>query len=158
ALLLLAEVTVFFWLVHERAEAAEGPTALRGHAEPVLALTFSPDGKALASASSDQTVRLWDVAAGEERGTLTGHGGQGGWVAFSPGGGAVVSVGSDKTARLWDTRGQPRGVIKLGPREVEAPVDEDDGPPRWLAERPRAVALSPDSRLLAVEEEEPAAR
>src|SRR5262249_34129159 len=43
---------------------------LKGHSEKVTSLTFSPDGKTLASASYDGTIRLWDVARGEAKATL----------------------------------------------------------------------------------------
>src|SRR5262249_14242462 len=41
-------------------------TVLEGHAELVQSLAFSPDGKSLASASHDRTVKVWDIAAGKE--------------------------------------------------------------------------------------------
>lgn len=39
---------------------------LEGHTKPVAAVSFSPDGSLLASASSDNTVRLWRVSTGQE--------------------------------------------------------------------------------------------
>jgi WD40 repeat protein len=47
---------------------------LRGHNLPIYTLAFSPDGKSLASTSKDRTVRLWNVATGDERAVLSlGH-------------------------------------------------------------------------------------
>ncbi|MHC4180595.1 MAG: WD40 repeat domain-containing protein, partial [Planctomycetota bacterium] len=67
----------------------------------VLSLAFSPDGKTLASGAGDRSVKLWDVATGEQRATLKGHVDWVASVAFSPNGKILASSSHDKTIRLW---------------------------------------------------------
>jgi WD40 repeat protein len=75
---------------------------LEGHTAPVLGLAFAADSLSLASASADQTVKLWDVATGTPRTTLRGHSGVVFGVAFSPKGESLASGGWDGTVKLWD--------------------------------------------------------
>ena len=75
---------------------------LEGHTGSVNAIAFSSDGKQLASASDDGTVRLWDAATGAALQTLKGHANCVNAIAFSPDGKQLASASHDGTVRLWD--------------------------------------------------------
>ncbi|MGA1863653.1 MAG: hypothetical protein ACMUHX_01190, partial [bacterium] len=66
-------------------------------------VAFSPDGKNIASGSSDNTVRLWDTSSGKEVKRFKGHSDSVSSVAFSPDGKNIASGSRDNTVRLWDT-------------------------------------------------------
>ena len=67
---------------------------MTGHRSGVHALAFSPDGKTLASAAEDETLKLWDLATAEELLTLDGFSGPVWVLRFSPDGSALVAIGS----------------------------------------------------------------
>jgi hypothetical protein len=70
---------------------------------------FSPDGKRIATASKDRTVRLWDALTGRQIMLLGGHTDLVDAVAFSPDGRSVVTGSGDKIARIFDAvSGQQR--------------------------------------------------
>jgi WD40 repeat protein len=75
---------------------------LSGHESWVLSVTFSPDGKVLATSSADQTIRLWDVSTGECLKTFLGHKGLIWSVAFSLDGKTLASACEDQTVRCWN--------------------------------------------------------
>lgn len=74
---------------------------IEAHYSFVSAVSFSPDGNTLASASADGTVRLWRVADGALLRTLEGHTEGVSSVAFSPDGQTLASASCDGTVRLW---------------------------------------------------------
>jgi cytochrome c len=89
---------------------------LSGHSAPVVALAVSPDGKTLASASWDNTARLWPLAGGPPR-VLEGHRQNVNGVAFTADGRALVTVSYDATLRVWPlaTPDPPKTVMLPAP-------------------------------------------
>ncbi|MFO0807976.1 MAG: WD40 repeat domain-containing protein [Gemmataceae bacterium] len=72
------------------------------HPPSVQALTFSADGRRLASAGKDGTARVWNLAAGGEPLVLTGHQGPILALAFHPTADILVSASADATICWWD--------------------------------------------------------
>jgi len=77
---------------------------LRGHTDTINRVAWSPDGRLLASPSSDKTIRLWDTELGEPLPTLVGHKTRATCVAFDPEGLTLASAGDDGTIMLWNLR------------------------------------------------------
>jgi WD40 repeat protein len=110
-------------------------TQLIGHSDQVRDVAYMPpDGRILATASLDHTIRLWDGATGRPRGEpLKGHSAGVLAVAFSPDGKILASASEDKTLRLWNTATWTR---QGSPLEGHTDAVTD-------------VAFSPDSATLA---------
>jgi WD40 repeat protein len=78
--------------------------SLVGHDATVMAMSLSPDGRILATASYDRSVRLWDLATGNCLWNLTGHTGPVRALAFSPDGHQIASAGSDLSIKIWSIK------------------------------------------------------
>lgn len=77
--------------------------AIRGHGGVVHCVEFSPDGKSIATASADHTIKLWNAESGQEIATLMAHAGGVRTLAFRPDGLQLASAGEDSKIKLWDT-------------------------------------------------------
>ena len=118
-----------------------------GHDGPVQVLAISPDGKWVASGSSDSTIILWNVDNGTIAQQWVAHGYREiKALAFSPDSQHIVSGGwKSSEATIWDVSQEPRKIAALG---EDAPQAADMLQTDSLAGISQC-AWSPDGRTIA---------
>jgi WD40 repeat protein len=94
------------WVPTDTPELEEVPvlrrTRLCFHGAPVIGIALAPDGKTLASAGTDNIVKLWDVEAAKVMATCSGY-----MPTFSPDGKVLATAGTGEDSiniSLWDTK------------------------------------------------------
>ena len=121
--------------------ASQLQATLSGHDGPVTAVAFSPDAARLATTSSDNSIKLWDAATGQNYLTLTGHDSPVNDVVFTKDGSQVISAGENGQIILWNAETGNRIITRTG----------DSGPVY-------ALALSPDGTQLATANDDASVR
>lgn len=95
------DFTLFLW----NPEQDKKPIArLTGHQQLVNDVKFSPDGRILASASFDKSIKLWEAKTGKFICTLRGHVQAVYMISFSADSRLMVSGSADSTLKLWSMK------------------------------------------------------
>jgi hypothetical protein len=106
-----------------------------------MSVAFSPDGRILASGSSDKLLRLWSIEAalrGDEQTCLAAIvPGRGGWAAYAPDG--RYKLGGDAPGLLGFTV----GLCRFEPGELDDYPGAFDHPPRRIGEDEPLFVLGP---------------
>ncbi len=108
------------------------PYIYNGHSDVVTAVTWSPDGAFIVSASNDKTVQVCNASSGQQVLTYRNHTSSLRAVTWSPGGKRIASGGQDKTIHIWSAATGDKLLVCTGHTLLV-----------------RTIAWSPDGRYIA---------
>jgi WD40 repeat protein len=91
--------------LHQAVYGVKERNRLEGHSNEINNLSFSPNGRMIASASDDKTIKLWSLD-GRELKCFQGHSDWVVSVSFSPDGQMIASASKDKSIKLWSLDGR----------------------------------------------------
>ena len=126
------------------AELQAARAAATATAQPIRALTFSPDNQTLATAGDDRLIHTWSATSGAPFEVLHGHEAAISWLGFAPGG-DLISAAGDRAAVVWNLAPEWKLERTIGTGEAKSP----------LTDRVNALAFSRDGKLLATGSGEP---
>mmetsp|Transcript_42325 Transcript_42325/g.133348 ORF Transcript_42325/g.133348 Transcript_42325/m.133348 type:complete len:178 (+) Transcript_42325:1-534(+) len=134
--------TMYLW---EPAVGKKPICRMTGHVQPINHVSFSPNGRLIASASFDKAIRIWNGITGKYIATLRGHVGAVYQVAWSSDSRLLVSASKDSTLKLWDVE---QGSSTFGKLRVDLPGHADEVfAVDWSADGARVASGSKDCSL-----------
>lgn len=134
--------TMFLW---EPANGKKPLCRMTGHVQPINHVSFSPNGRLIASASFDKSIRIWNGITGKFITTLRGHVGAVYQVAWSSDSRLLVSASKDSTIKLFDV---DQGSKTFGKLVQDLPGHADEVfAVDWSADGARVASGSKDCNL-----------
>jgi WD40 repeat protein len=102
-------------IVHRALFESRVRLTMKGHESGVWSVAWRPDGQRLATASSDNTVKVWESQTGRELLTIKGHENSVSCVAWSPDGQRLATASYDNTIRIWEAETGQELLTMKGP-------------------------------------------
>ena len=117
---------------------------LHGHTKPVSQVRISPNGRFIASASADATLKIWDAVTGDHMDTLVGHMAGVSCLAWTPDSNTLATGSDDKAIRLWDrVTGRPKTTAR------KTSAGQEMAPLKGHHNYIHCLAFSPKGNILA---------